>query len=131
MLITVLSALGALILTPLALWYWRRPVKPAKRPGPPLFVNAHPTLPPAGLLLFGVGCLYAFLDRLGAVDAAPALEPIFGFALLPLVALTLLGILFSFGVPAPMFLVPPEARAGVARRREARKQRRRRRRDDG
>lgn len=119
--IFVLCVLGVVIFPLWSIGTWKNPPRPNYRIP---FLAAHPSFPPAGLMMLGYGCIYVAFGELGLTPFPEPIEIIYGLGGAVLVLWTWLGILFTVGVPAPKFLVPPKARVWLAAERKERRQRR-------
>lgn len=119
--IFVLSLLGMVVFPLWSVGTWKNPPRPNYRIP---FLGVHPSFPPAGLMLLGYGCIYIAFDELGLTPFPEPLLYLYGLPGLTLVLLGWLGLLFSLGVPAPKFLIPPKARSWLQEERENRRRRR-------
>lgn len=119
--IFVLSLLGLVVFPLWSVGTWRNPPRPNYRIP---FLGVHPSFPPSGLMLLGYGCIYIAFGELGLTPFPEPIELMYGLGVLILAILVWLGLIFSLGVPAPKFLIPPKARPWLQEERENRRRRR-------
>lgn len=119
--IFVLSLIGMVVFPLWAKGTWRNPPRPNYRIP---FLGVHPAFPPAGLTFLGYGCIYIAFRELGLTPFPEPLEFLYGLGGAVLVFWGWLGLIFSLGVPAPRFLIPPKARPWLQEEREKRRRRR-------